>query len=563
MALIALILLAGWTALVVRLLCARATLSEKSLLTFFVFGALLGPIVSPMAQKLFDPYNETGPWLMFFVCLARQLPLLLPLFLVRRFPSLSIVDAFALAFMAGFGFDLSATFVAAASAAEPLRGLSFWPPWEVKFDAFSVAGYSYWTGFIALVLAASQRYLRTPKFVWTVTAVALLIVVVEAASLLLPTPSWLSIFRMLNFHGKLTAWIVIAAVVALSFYEAAWSTRLATEAASDKFRLLEEWQTLLRALARRDFKGYAALREQYALRRQNELIRAESAAAPDDPRLAQLTRDLRVREWEVSERNAADQPAPAIPAQPWSWRSPRNVIWGAWLALLFVIVVVPRLAAGVGAFLWSFPLLHYRLPAFPLTLLQCVLVFVLVRRHLLSAARPTEPVNIDDVVRFEGENAILKTAMGIVLIVLVYAHPEHLYPFSSMPAHFSGVRVPPWNALQVGTVLLLFATAATGITVNRSRRWQEVPLEERRKSAFHNALQLAIAMMVVWLCNAIYVAWIVQFHANLGATLFNLFGRGGNYAAAFMTAVLTGLIGFAIYRILGAYSNRIEKFVVG
>ena len=562
MALIALLLLAGWTVLVVRVLCARATLSGRSFLTFFLLGALLAPTASPMAEKLFAPYNDAGPWIAFFISLARQLPLLLPVFLIRKFPTLSVADAFALAFMTGFGFDLSATFVAAAIAAQPLRGLSLWPPWEFKSAAFSVAGYGYWTAVVALAFAAGQRFLRRPKTVWALTAAVLLLVVVEAASLLWRSPpSWLSIFGMLTFHGAITAWLALVAVVALSFYEAAWSAPASAEAPG-KFRLLEEWQALLQMLFRRDFKGYAALREQYAWRQQSELAQAESVAAPEAPRLVQITRDLRVREWEISEHGAAGKPEAALPPQPW-WRGPRAAIWGAWLAIFFVIVVVPRLPAGVGAFVWSFPLLHYRLPAFPLTVLECVLVYILVRRHLLSAARPTAPADVDDVIRFHGENAALKIGIGIVLIVLVYAHPEHLYPFSSMATHFAGARIPPWDATQVGTVLLLFATAVTGITVKRSRRWQEIPIEERRKSALHNALQLIIAIMVVWLCNAIYISWVVKFHNNLGATLFNVFGRGGNYAAAVITAVLTGLIGFALYRILGAYSSRIEKFMVG
>src|SRR2546426_1091871 len=143
------LLLALWTLAVLRVLGLRATLSGRTLGTYLLLGALLGMIAIPLVRELGAPYGEQGPYVNEVLSLGDQALLLIPvlwyLFFRRAHEVTSVADAFLLAFAVGFGFDLVGALLAASGATAPLKGLSFWPPWQFDGEKFSVAGYGYWS----------------------------------------------------------------------------------------------------------------------------------------------------------------------------------------------------------------------------------------------------------------------------------------------------------------------------------------------------------------------------------------------------------------------------------
>lgn len=558
MALVELLLLVVWTLLAVRIFAARATIGERTLLTYLVAGAILGPLALPFTQKLFAPYNETGPWIFLFISLLRQALLVAPaLFIAARFRALSVADAFLLAFVFGFGFDLSAALLAATVAAEPVRGLALFPPAEISGPRGTVAGYAYWSALAALAFAASRRFLRTPKTVWLVSGTVFLWVAIEAATLLLPAGGIFGLVAALTFHGKLTAWLALIALAGLSAYEVQWAASAAPESGAG---LLAEWQALIQSLLKLDFRRYRALREQFAVARELELARAEARVEPGDQTLGGLARGLELRLEKlknIPERGS--RRAPIVSTNP--WRDPAVAAWAGWLALV-VVALLPHFPA-VGKFFWSFWLFHYKPGGFPLTLLETLLVVVILRRCVLAAGRPDRSGDADDAIQFRGEDVILKTALAIVLLLFVHTKPEMLYPFASMIVYFTNARMPSFTPVQLVTFLLLFATAASSLTAPRMIRWRRAPLAERRAAALRNALQIVLAFVVVWVLNAFYPALIVMFHWEIGWTSFNWFGASGNWVIALLTTLLMALAGFAVYRALAPLSRRIEKFLVG
>jgi hypothetical protein len=474
-----------------------------------------------------------------------------------------VADAFLLAFFVGFGFDLGPAVLAASVATGPLKGLMYFPPWQFTGPTFSVAGYGYWTALVAVAFVASQRFLREPKTVWIVTGVIFLWVVSEAATLLVPPKGLLALIAAVTFHGRLTAWLALLALVALSIYEAQWADRAAGSAQQSGFRLLTEWQSLLERLVRGDMKEYERLSQQFALQRQVELANAEMRASGRDQALFRLSMDLQRRLQEIKESPSAPGPLLVIaPPGPLGWlRNPRVALWTGWLLLLFVVAVIPRLPTGLSQFLWSFWLFHYRPPSFPFTILNTVLVVILCRRYLLGAGRSSVTTTPDSAILLYGERLILDTALAAILLVWLHGKPEFLYPFPSTVARFSGFGLPNFSPLQVSTFLMLLATAATGIAATKMQRW-ETPLKERRRSALRSALRAGGALLVVWICNAFYPSLVILTHQNLGPTLFGLFGAGGNYYAAILSLILMVLAGAALYAGLQPVSRRIERFLV-
>jgi len=564
MSLLSLLLLAVWTLVVIRVLCARATLSERALVTYLLAGVLLGTVISPVIQKLFAPYNETTPWVTFFVSLARQSVLLLPLLRVLRVRALSMADAFLSAFLLGFGFDLSTAVLAVGLTGQPLRNLALFPPWQFADPTFSVAGYGYWTALVALAFAGSQRFIREPKKVWVITGIIFLWVVIEAATLWVSPTGLLAIVATITFHGKLTAWIALLAVIALSIYEAQWAEHTVGAAQQSGFRLLTEWQSLLERLARGNFKDYARLSEQFAFQRQVELTNAEMRASRRDQTLFRLNMDLQRRLQETREAPSSPVPPPVIvPPGPLGWlRNPRVALLAGWLALLFVVGVLPRLPTGWGQFLWSFWLFHYRPPAFPFTLLNAVLVLILVRRYLFGTASPPAAATPNDSILLQAEKLVLDSALAAILLIWIHGRPELLYPFPSTAERFGGIGLPSLSPLQLSTLLLLFATAATGSAAIKMQRWWETPPGQRRRAVLRNGLWAATALLVVWICNAFYPTLVALVHLSLGSMLYGLFGRGGNYYAAILSLMLMVLAGAALYAALQPVSRRIERFFV-
>ena len=126
MPLIQVFLVAVWALIVVRVLAFRATLSLRTLLTFLMLGAVVGPIALPLVQGFFNSYGSYQiyhwPVVAFGVELLLLAPVLAFLFFRRAHRLTSVGDAFLLAFMTGFGYDLIATLAGVASTTYAAAG---------------------------------------------------------------------------------------------------------------------------------------------------------------------------------------------------------------------------------------------------------------------------------------------------------------------------------------------------------------------------------------------------------------------------------------------------------
>jgi hypothetical protein len=566
-ALLWIVLLAIWTVVFARLICARATLSERTFATYLVMGAFLGLSIMPFIQKLLDPYGDGGAPASWMVSLGRQAALLIPvaaaLFLRRRSAAISVADAFLLAFTVGFGFDLVCALLTSASATQPIQGLSFFPPGQFDTPTFSLAGYGFWCGLVAVAIIAMKRFVRKTRLTLIVAAAVFLFVVTEQASLF-PTPaadSVLTWFGTITFHGKVTGWIAILAVIALSLLESRWLSRVGASAAGE-FQLLKDMQSLGGLLARLRFREFVAQSRAIGLRRQENLVRAEVHYSPNDPALPRLLARIEQARQSADASNASG--ASVAGTQMPLWKNPLVLFSAPWVAIALIVFVLPLLPDSVIKAFWSpYSILNFQWGSLP-TLLNIALLVILVRRYILAADRPDRAGEADDRIQFRAESAILKTALGAVLLVVLYGSIANLYgALPSYLAYYTGAALPRFENLQLTTLWLLFAVAATGFVSERSKRWQHVPAPEHRRAALHNALMVLGGFFVGWICLGIYNPTIALAQQNLGPWLFNTFAARGNYVVAELTAVVLASIGAGVAFLWGKLSGRAEKYMLG
>lgn len=577
MPLIALLILALWTLVVVALLGSRATLSARTFATFLVLGLLMGGIILPVATKAAAPYGERGTLLYLLLAAAWQAALLLPLlsFLMTRgtYRTLSIADAFVLAFVLGFGVDLLGGVLAAGIAPQSLDAVGRIPPWAYQpaFADGAIAGYGYWTALVALAVVAARRFSRQPTAGAVIGALAFVYVTLDHAAALeavrtgkVPTGP-LGLFSRLTLHGALTAWIVILAVVALSVTEAVWVGRTTGASGRKSLPFIEEWRALIQALGHGKGPAFLRLRALIGLRRQARIAHAELRADPYNPVLQSDVARLDARVWEAEAAYAA----PYQTIWPMARRQWLLLIEEAapWAALLFLVGILPRLRKDTAGF-WDVPLFRVELLSLPLTILNAFLVVVIVWRFLAAAGRPATD-DPDDTARFTGETAILRVALVLLVLTVLAVDYTKLYPFPTVIGNARQERLPLYNGVQLITLLLLLVTAATGLTRDRSVRWRAAPVTERRAVGLHNALIVASLLIITFVNRAVYLPGLREIHQRWGSQYFNFgkhlnrFGLDGNSAAALTAALLTAVVGVALLFVVRWLVRRIEEFLVG
>jgi len=156
---LSLLVMLGWTAVVLRVLGIRATLSARTLATYLLVGVLLELVVAPFLRNGIAAYVTAAEWsekpilagLLSTTNLVLILvPVILFLFRTRIHVMTSVADAFLLAFATGVGTDLPRLLIVTG-----LRSIT------VERSPFLVGdAYSYWVGLVALVLAVGLRFLR-------------------------------------------------------------------------------------------------------------------------------------------------------------------------------------------------------------------------------------------------------------------------------------------------------------------------------------------------------------------------------------------------------------------
>jgi hypothetical protein len=578
MALLTLILLAAWTVLLVRLVCIRATLSDRTFLIYLLQGAFIGTVGMRMIQRLFDPYASyaLSPWIALLVALTWQLSLLAPvrLLLTNRVSRVtSIADAFLLAFAIGLGFDLCGALLATNSAAQPFAGLSLFPPWQYSTANATFAGYGYWTALPALARSASLRFVRKrwvsavaegAVLLWVAMDAAVTTKIAESA----PDQGILHSMRLVTFQGAYTAWIAWIALIALSAWEARWIAKAIPASAPARYQTLDELRALLRVLVRMRFSEYKQLSAGFRHRRQLAIARAELSFTPTDPSVAKIVSDLE----QLRPAETAAAPASAgRQAGAKGLRALRHLHWGyTWGLLVFLFFLLPqlpdKLGQNVGTLAWNaltfpFPVISISLP-----IVSAVLLLVLFRRYVLAAGKLTVGEDINDLMQFRSEQTVLRMCLGMIVLLLLYDSLPTLYPIPNLVAAFEHASLPTLTPPQWTTLLLLFAVGISGLSLRRSKRWRRAPIEERRRAVLRQLFTAIMAFAIAWTCLQVYTPGAVYLHRVEGVWLQKKLDNNGPdtaYVIAVQMMVLTGLVGAGLTKLLSMWSRRTEAFFVG
>lgn len=523
-----LLILAAWTLLVVRLFAWRATLRNRTFATYLILGAFLGITAVGLSQRLLTPYGETQPFPYWLAAVGRQAVLLAPVLLAVFWRPSSretrIADAFLLAFMVGFGYDLAGALLAASVSASPLRGFAWLPPWQFRSaqgyfyaGGFSykgwAAGSGYWTALVALVLAIAVRCsepldrLKTkfglPRALNVPIAlgvIAFLWVVAEQTGLLpLSAAGVFAFFRRIVFAGRFTAWLTLLLFAAASLMEIRWTKAPGAETP-------RSWAGTVRAAAG-EWRACAA-------------------------GLVRLVRPIRLG------------PEARLPL----------AVWAVFAVLFFI---VPRLPAKAGVWWWATPLMRLPLPFVGLTVFNAAVVVLLLRWYLAAAPMPRASESPDMSARAAAEQAMLHGALGVIVLVSLYS-PAAVYPFFSVATFATGAPLPSLNAVQIGTFLLLLAAMASSLSVERAMEWQRAPLAERRVAAMRRWRAIAAAFVVAWGSILVYIPILTQLHAHLGPAFYAIgraIGLPGNFLLAMLAAALTGAFAWGLVRFVQSFGR--------
>jgi len=436
------VFLALLTLAFMRLLGARATLSNRTFFAFLVLGALIGPASFQLTYRFFDPYSAWGNVfsrnvVIFFVShLAVLLPVFVYFFGRRVYTAASVADAFLLGFASGFGYDLVVMLFASAYATAALRQVTVVPPFTFDAGGFSLAGYGYWSAIGALTMAAGLRFLRNRYVAFTIAALVILFFAAEQAALLQPPETPGHWFGLITVRGLLTPYLALVALVVCSFLEFRWLNRLVPSAAQRKLQVLTEWQALLNALMARHFHEFQQLGARMRLERNLEIARAELAAHADDPALkAELDYlDARMAALPGSSSATVLDLGGVIKRKGGS----RQGVIQLTVAVLFVFIcfLMPMLPDPVAKQFWSFQLFNFPLPGLGLSVLNTALIVLIVWRYLSSPAWPSKQFDPDEQLDYSSETAILSTALALALVAILYGPLEELYSFAgSVPSY--------------------------------------------------------------------------------------------------------------------------------
>ena len=564
---LAVVLLALFTLAVMRLLGARATLSNRTLFAFLTLGALIGPPSLQLTYRFFDPYSAWGNifsrnLVIFFVS---HLIVLMPVFVYyfgrRVYTAASVADAFLLGFALGFGYDLSATLFASAYVTTTLHQLTIIPPFTFDAGGFSLAGYAYWSALGALAMAAGLRFLRNRYVAFTIAALVILFFAAEEAALIQPVEAPGHWFALITVRGSLTPYLALVALVVCSFLEYQWMNRLVPAAAQRKLQVLTEWQALLNVLLARRFHEFRNLGARMRLERNVAIARAEVAAHADDPKLKSELDYLDTRLAALPTGSSATVLDVAAAVK----KSARHSVVQWLVVAMFVGVcfVLPMLPAGASTWFWEFQLFHYPLPGIGLSILDTVLVVLILWRYLASPAWPSKSFDPDELLDYSSETSILRIALGLALVAVLYGPVDEYFNFSASVPTYVSIWLSGLSRPQMVTNILLLAAAATGLTLHRMPAWKLAALGLRRASAIHNAMVVLASSVTIWAALIFFGQMQSWMHVKYGAWLFNHFAAAGNSVGDIVAAILTGVFTYAIVTGLMMLSDRAEDFLAG
>ena len=586
MALFTLLLIAAWTLLVMRLFAIGITLSDRTFLIYITLGALMALSASPLAEKFIIPYplgdygfGYTGA---LFRVLVRNLTLLAPviayLLMGRSYRLVSVADGFALAFAIGFGFEMTGAVIASSIAADSLRGMTLFPPWQFTWDAnqrlpilgisgdFAIAGAAYAIGLVALIFAAGMRFWHEPRKAIVASCVAFILVTAHEALWInqiisagqsVPRAGVAWFFDLVMYRGRLVPLITLAALVYFTLHELGWAAAAKGEPPPALSRLVEECQQLISALLKNGLLGYVNATEGARRQRQLDIINAERSRARDDHALFQSAQLLDIKLGQSAESSFYGA------TEPTTSQLERWIVGIAWSVLGLIVVVMPWLPQWLAAYLWKFPLINIPLAIFQLTILQAALALTALWWFIQGPYEAKANWDPEESFRFHGRNAIAYGAMGAALLVLFQIPLNNFYPPYSTLAFLNRAGFPQFDGAQVGGVILLVALIAVGAGLKSAAAWRaEASAEEQRTAVVRKSIILANAMIFMWISVKIYMPMLAALQKTIGPTAFNIFGKFGNVVVAFFTIVIFFAVSLAIGFGLRLVSQRVEEFLL-
>jgi hypothetical protein len=558
------VLLGLFTLAVIRLLAARATLSLRTVFAFLVLGMLLGPSSLQVTSRFIDPYGAWGNGFSrnLLILWVSHVVILLPVFVYffrrRVRTAASVADAFLLGFAVGFGYDWLLTLTAGVYATQRIQQIALFPPFTLDAGGFTLAGDGYWCALGALAMAIGLRFLRNRYVVFSIAGIVILFFAAEEAALIQPAGAPGHWFGAISGRGAFTPWLALVALVVCSFLESRWVNRLVPGDAQKKLQVLSEWQALLNSLLGRKFEEFRQSAARIRLERNVEIARAEVVAHGED---AGLKKELDYVEERLRGVSTAVEDSTADGALVMRKAKQRSLQIALTLALVTVWFLLPLLPESVGAWFWSSQLFHYPLPGLGLTILNALLAGAIVWRYLAAPAWPSAKYDPDELLDYRGEALILKIALGLVLVAILYGAVGHFYNFSYSAPSFTGIGMPGWNGTQLTTCVLLLAAWGSGLWLHRESKWKEAALEVRRASAIHNAIVVLESVFVIWAALAFFGQMQNLTHQKLGAWLYNTFGPAGNSAGDVLGGILTGVFTYGVVKGMRSLGGRAERFL--
>jgi len=436
----------------------------------------------------------------------------------------SVADVFLIAFALGFGFDLAGALLSASAADRPLAGIGIFPPFEIQGKAgaiaFVVPGYAYWSALVALVLAASMRFVRNRRVAIGLVALTALFVITEEASTvskagLAQHPiGLLGHFAQLTGHGRWTAWTCLFALVALSVWESVRASRLTKE--QDKAGLAGFLSMLLRGLGR--------LPEPARLEYQTRLIRAEQTRSPENPEIENAL----IQVGEEIRRAQSPERKPLLPN--WQTLKPHVIAWASLLVLVVWFAEAPPLK--IANWFWSIPILQSAIGPAPTLICACLLM-VLAWRYLTTPAELLRGSGVDQSASYYAEASILGTVLTVFVIVLIYGTVERLFQTTpSLISYYVGPALPDFGASvspdrfhkEITTALLVLALAASALVLTGARgQWRaRASKSQRRRTIVRNSITLAGVLLFAWISVRLYAPLAHWLYRQWGKTFFEL-----------------------------------------
>jgi hypothetical protein len=546
-----------WTITVFRLISFRTTLGSRTLVTFGALGALLGTAGTPVVEKFFNSYRYDGNQLYVVLIIAAQhLLMAAPILLLLMRPAWrrgsSLGDAFLAAFAIGAGYEFLGVWMASATAPNAASGLSFLPPGTASAATVTVAGYAYWTALLALTCATALRFLRNAVLAYAVTAVALVACVLDHYGDLFDGPTAQAVGSY-TLHGNVLPWIAIVFLAAAVFLETRW-----TKSKGAVRDAIAEFQAVAVALVTFKWNEAKLAGARWRLKRQREILAAESQRELGQTSTKRQAESIR----NSLTRMATVTPAPQGRVLDWLKRRWTQLLGVVAFLCLGVFFFMPDLGS-FSSWVWSSLPMATRLAPFQLTLVVSILIGVLAWQFVKAPRQAFSSSITDEVARFWAERRILQAAIGVVLVALLYPHPEEFAAFESNLARAAGLQIPGFNETQKLTLLVLLAWAVSGVTARRAEIWRKTAGVNYLQSLARNFISLCGITLVAWLSITFFTEAQVYAHANWGANFFNRFQSNGNSILEMTLGLVTVVFSFGVALAARLTGARFEKRLMG